>query len=286
MQYSLICALLWATTGIFVKSITDITISQILLSRFIIAALFILFINQLLKTQQRSPNTQANFTIKVSLALLMVFYYLCATYSFIYTPIALATLLMSLSPCIAIFYKIIKGEKVSIYEIIGFSFAFLGVTLYIYPSLHLQNSQSLYLLFGSFLAFLAAVFKAINSMLIWNYRKDLTTLDFKQINLMTYLLASLVTSFSLIHPTNFIQISSKSIFLIIGLGIFATALPSILNNIASQKINPVLNTIIGMLTPLFAAIMAWLVLGEKLSAWSLFSLVVALFGVLLIVVKK
>ncbi len=291
MQYSLLCALLWATTGIFVKSIPDMSIAQILFGRFLIALLFIFIINQLFTKKShvndnKNIQIKSNFFIKLILALLMIFYYLCATYSFIYTPIALATLLMSLSPCVAIIYKIISREKIQLAEILGFLIAFAGVALYIYPTLNLDNTHQHFLFFGCLLAFLAAVFKAVNAMLIWNYKDKLNPKDFNIINQMTYLLASLIMGISLIYSNNPFALSSFSIVLIVLLGIFSTALPSILNNLASQKINPVLNTIIGMLTPLFAAIMAWIFLDESLSFWSIFSLFISLFGVFLIAVYK
>ncbi|EPR80286.1 putative integral membrane protein (DUF6) [Acinetobacter gerneri DSM 14967 = CIP 107464 = MTCC 9824] len=287
MQYSLLCAFLWSTTGVLVKSITNIPIPFVLFYRFIVAGLFILVSFYIINSDKNFiKSLSINFKLKLTLSLLMVFYYFCATYSFLYTPVALATLLMSLSPCVAIIYKLVKQEKTSIYEYIGFIFAFTGVFLYIYPTLKFDNSNLTLFLWGCALAFLAAVFKAVNSIIIWNKKTEIETKDFQSINILTFLLASFFSVFLISQSTAHVTYSMHNIICLMLLGIFATALPSILNNIASSKTNPVSNTVIGMLTPLLAGLLAWLILNEPLTLWSFFSLSVSIFGVLLIVLKK
>ncbi|SPL71910.1 DMT family transporter [Acinetobacter stercoris] len=286
MMYSLLCAFLWATTGIFVKSVQNIPIALILFSRFVIAGIFIFILDQSRKRPTPLTSHFANkLKLQLRLASLMVLYYLTATYSFIYAPVALATLLMSLSPCVAIIYKAIQREKISFIEISGFLLAFLGVAFYIYPSLNIADNQPRIMLWGCLLAFSAAIFKAINAQLIWNNKAILTNQDLNQVNKYTYVIAIILTSFSLFKIDQHLTFSTLNFSLLLLLGIFATALPSILNNIASSKIDPVANTVIGMLTPLMAGFLAWIFIGEKLTLWSIFSLLISLSGVLLIVLK-
>ncbi|MFT4021198.1 MAG: DMT family transporter [Acinetobacter sp.] len=283
MNYSLYCAVFWATTGIFVKSIDGIAISVILLLRCLIAALFLFITYRLLKRKQLEQSPLPRF-LTYGMVAVMLFYYITATYAFIFAPVALATLLMSLSPCMAILYRITTKEKIYHYEIIGFMLAFLGVFLYVYPSFHASRTALFQLLFGCFLAFSAAVFKAVNSIMIWKNKEILTTQHFDKIHLQTFLLGIVVMFILSLGDFNAMVISEQNVVLLLGLGILSTAIPSVLNSVASIKITPVIHNIIGMSTPVFASLFAYAFLGESLTTWSIFSLLLSLLGVLMIIV--
>ncbi|MTK63480.1 MAG: EamA family transporter, partial [Methanobacterium sp.] len=281
MSHSILCALLWATTGVVVRLIHGVPVANILLGRFVIAGCVIILAARVASPRQGcaqgKPAMRRRMTL-CALSFVMVLYYVCATYSFLFAPVALATLLMSLSPCVSIVYGVLRKEQVRIAEMAGSLLSFLGVVLFVWPSLHHGGADGRGLIPGCALAFSAAVLKAVNAEILWRKKDWFQPDDFGVLNKATFLIGALVIlpfcSFDAALAT--VQGHTPILFLV--LGVLSTALPSILNNMAALRAGPVIHSVIGLSTPLLAGAMAWPLLGDPVSAWSACSRLGSLAG--------
>ncbi|ABC27507.1 hypothetical protein HCH_00604 [Hahella chejuensis KCTC 2396] len=76
-------------------------------------------------------------------------------------------------------------------------------------------------------------------------------------------------------------LTAPNISYLLGLGVIATFVPNMLNNLSSMKLNPTVHNIIGMSTPISASIMAWIFLGEEQDALALIAMLVTVSGIFL-----
>lgn len=292
MLYSLLCATLWASTGIFVKLIGGLGVNQIIVGRFLTAlVLSLLFIRGLRRVRKQGSGTHTKVNARrLGLASLMTLYYVCATYGFYLAPVSVAALLIALAPLFTLLIRALTKQRIHRNEWLGFALAFIGLLLYFRTgAMSTGSSAADYtgqtLLIGGLLALVAALLRALFSHALWSACRRGETVDIHRINLETLALGSLLLLPVLLLPALLsgappvLELNSRGLLWLLALGAFSTFLPNLLNNLASLKITPTLHNVIGMSTPLSASLMAWALLGETQTVYSIGCMLLALAGI-------
>ena len=280
---SIITAVTWATTGIFVKQITHINPFLLAWSRFVIAALCIIIPSR--KSLLSDFKSLANRVTSFKYASIMSIYYISATLAFIFAPVSLVALAISLSPIFTILMGWMTKEKILFREICGSFVAFLGVVIFFTDSFQnsLNNTMTLYL--GLLLGIASGFLKALYSFVIWKQsRKNSTGNNHQKNSAVFTTLNTFIIGAILLTPSVFLSewkssINIKTMILLFCLGLISTALPTFTNTFASQKLTPTIHTVIGLSTPMFASLFAFLFLGEYISIIQVSGMIITLSGV-------
>jgi len=279
------CAFLWASTGIFVHLLHEVGVWQMILWRFSIAALCAFLLGRRVFSRSGKPANGLNGLSRNDLLLsaLMSLYYICATFAFVLAPVALAALIVALSPCITFICRLCDGDKLTWREIFGFLLALLGVYLFLFQGKDSANALSGNILLGAALAFVCAIVRALYSFRIWKLSQRGIAPSASAMSLAT-LLIGLVLSLAFSLPSGgplALTLTPFTITALLALGALSTALPTLINGLVSGRINPSMHSLIGMASPLLSSVMAWFFLGDTLSAWEISGMLVALLGIAL-----
>lgn len=274
---SIMTAALWALTGIFVKLLSELPALDILLYRSLVAFLFFL----LAIIYKKEVASLFSFPTKRTFLTsgLMFFYYTSATLSFYLAPVAAAAIFISTSPCFAMIIKSFNGIRPKAKEAIGFCISFASLTVFVLAAKGDFGGYSYNAtIIGSLLGIAAGFFRALYSYLLWSRPEDQR--DLNNISINTFIIAIIVLA-----PAHFIQ-DSEHLFqgidyiYIICLGVFATALPNLLHSLASEKVDPTVHSVVGTLTPIIAAVLAWLIFNENIPLLGVIAIIGSLVGIL------
>ncbi|MCW8126308.1 DMT family transporter [Microbulbifer halophilus] len=275
---SILCAFLWATTGIFVKAVQEMTVWMIVWGRFLVAFSF-----SLIPFAGRSTSLLPQSRIgwpDFFLSGLMTAYYLFATLSFLHAPVALAALLIAFTPLITMVWRVAGGESIVPGEVVGFLVAFFGVGIYLFAGNQASlNYSAKDLLLGGGFALAAATVRASFSYAIWKKAQSGGRPNLAGINQMTFMTGIVLLLFFAFRDISSQRVDLFNCVVLVLLGIIATALPNYLNGAVSEKLPPMIHSVIGMSTPLLAGILAFSILGEPLGLWSLLGMLMAVIGI-------
>jgi drug/metabolite transporter, DME family len=277
-----LAALGWGLTGTFVKLLPDFTTLEVLALRLVVAFLItlpILLTNRLLRTQFlmliRTP-------IGIGLSSLMVFYYLFAVRAFQLAPVSDVVLVIGLSPLIGLAVKAAMQKPVTVREGVGAFTAFFGLLLFVLPKLQGTFSQSTYLT-GLFFAFLSACVTLSYASLFKHYASQKSMLNPVSVAFTTFVLGSIISTpiaaFSSPHWMLHLRESNTG-WIALGLGILSTVVPTLCYSFAAKHLSPILTTALNLLTPIFAAVIAVLLLKEQFPVLSLLGAMLIIIGIL------
>ena len=275
---SIMTAALWALTGIFVKLLSELPALDILFYRSLVAFLFFLLAIIYKKKALSLFSIPKKRTLLASG--LMFFYYTSATLSFYLAPVAAAAIFISTSPCFAMIIKSINGIRPKAKEVMGFSISFASLTLFVLVAKGDFGGYSYNAtIIGSLLGISAGFFRALYSFLLW--RRPEHQSDLNQISINTFIIAIAVLS-----PIHFIYSDEQAFqtfdyLYIVCLGVFATALPNLLHSLASEKVDPTIHSVVGTLTPVIAAVLAWFIFNEKIPILGVFAIAGSLAGIMI-----
>ena len=281
MIYSFLCATLWASTGIFVKFINGLDVTQIIWGRLFIALICgLILIKPGLMIKQFILHKHQ--LIEHLLSCMMTGYYFLATFAFIYCPVAMAALIIALSPLFTFFFRLVIERAFSYYEVIGFIIAFLGLSLYFSSKDYISSDYSLqHVYMGASFAVGAAFLKATFSYFLRKKVLKGDVVDSSFINTNTLTLGVLFLGLYLIFTESSFELSLDNSYYLLGLGVVATFIPNQLNTMSSMKLNPTLHNIIGMSTPITASLLGWIFLDEKQDVFSLCAMLITVVGIFL-----
>lgn len=281
MIYSFLCATFWASTGIFVKLIDGLDVAQIIWGRFIIALICsLILIKSGLRLKQFILHQHP--LIEHLLSGMMTAYYFLATFAFIYCPVAMAALIIALSPLFTFIFRLVIEKKFSYYEVFGFAVAFLGLSLYFTSKDYIPSGYSLHHIYiGAAFATGAAFLKAIYSYLLRNKVLKGDAVDSSFINTNTLTLGVLLLGLYLTFTESSLKLSLNNFYYLLGLGVVATFIPNVLNTMSSMKLNPTIHNIVGMSTPISASLLGWIFLDEKQDIFSLCAMLITVAGIFL-----
>ncbi len=276
----------WGMVGIFVRWLPGWSAFAVLAGRFLVATAAMLPILLLV------PSIRHDFTRSLRtppiwlLSLLAIGSSFLGTTAFQMAPVGEVTLLFTTSPLFIIAYKYVMRLDIERGESWGILIATIGVIIILLPhfssvraaSALLNRAISWQTIVGYLLALSAAGVVTLYTVL-FNTFVDRGIAP-KSINIvfMTCLLGGTLfllctiffTKLSLktgIDSAKLTLREPQEFFVLLGLGIFSTALPFFCYTIAAQKLPIVLATSILLLEPMFAVLFASIALQEMPSFW-------------------
>lgn len=258
--YLLIIVIIWGSTFALIKGVIDLIPPYTYLTyRFLLAALILILI-----FWKRMKEINIMILKKGSLIGIFLFLgYALQTVGIKYTTATKAGFITGLSvvlvPIISHFF--IK-EKVSGNSVIGVIFAFIGLWFLNYNSSFIFN-------FGDFLVLLCAVSFAMHIISVGLYARKVDYVLLVIVQLTTVFVLSFLMALFFERPGIHLYYPSGVWWSIILTGIFATALAFYMQNKFQRYSTATKTAIIFSGEPIFAAMFAYLLLGEKvgLIAW-------------------
>jgi len=258
--YLLIIVIIWGSTFALIKGVIDLIPPYTYLTyRFLLAALILILI-----FWKRMKEINIMILKKGSLIGIFLFLgYALQTVGIKYTTATKAGFITGLSvvlvPIISHFF--IK-EKVNRNSVIGVIFAFIGLWFLNYNSSFIFN-------FGDFLVLLCAVSFAMHIISVGLYARKVDYVLLVIVQLTTVFVLSFLMALFFERPGIHLYYPSGVWWSIILTGIFATALAFYMQNKFQRYSTATKTAIIFSGEPIFAAMFAYLLLGEKvgLIAW-------------------
>jgi drug/metabolite transporter (DMT)-like permease len=270
----------WGMSGIFVGWLAGWSPFAVLAGRFLVATATMLPILFLVPSVRRGFIRSFDNPIICWLSLLGVGGYVFGTTAFQIAPVGEVTLLCTTSPLFIIAYKYIAGLQIKRSESLGTLLAAIGISSIALPRLSTDRSEQAIL--GYCLALGAAACVAVYTF--WFNRLTERNIAPKSFDIVfvTCSLGSIISLSCMFFSQRSIAIAIdlKVSFILLGFGIFSTALPFYCYTVAAQRLPVILTTAILLLEPIFAALFASLALGEIPSFWFGIGSVLIFWGLL------
>lgn len=284
-----VAALAWGLTGTFIKLLTDFTTIEVLSIRIITALLVTLVIFILRPSLWADSTALLRQPIGILLASLMVFYYLFAVRAFQLAPVSDVALVVGLSPIIGLAVKGVFNKGLGLVETLGAVVAFAGLLLFVSPKIQGMSGDRTTYFTGLFFALLAACVSLGYAALFQYYSSQKSRLNPIAVSCATFLIgAAVMLPVAIATSPNLIAkvIQPNSLAIALGLGIISTVVPTFCYSYAAKHLPPVLTTTLNLLVPIFAAVLAFVLLKETIPAISIFGAILVLSGILTLSANK
>jgi drug/metabolite transporter, DME family len=279
----------WGLTGTFIKLLPQFSTVEILAIRLVVS--FVALVPILLI--RRSLYSQLNILIRKPIVLLlsslMVFYYLFAVRAFQLAPVSDVVLVVGLSPLLGVASKVAARQPLKPLEAIGAVTAFSGLVLFVLPKLQAQTSDVSIYLTGLLFALLSAIITLSYASLFKHHAKSQPLLSPLLVAFMTFAIGSslILPLVAFSSPQSFIsEFNTDTIAIALGLGVLSTVVPTLCYSYAAKHLSPILTTALNLMTPIFAAAIAAILLNEYLSLVSLIGAGLILIGILTLSLVK
>lgn len=257
-------AALWGLTGIFVRLLPPVAPEAVAAGRLLVSLAAVLPLLALSARLRQDVGRALIRPVAWGLALLLVGYYLAATAAFQIMPVAEVALLLSTSPLFVLAFRRLGRQRSTGRELGGALVALFGMGVVLAPRLALSGDMGH--LRGDALALLAAALTAGYAWLFRRQADQAAAPGSIGVTLLTFLAGSLVLvgSATAREALPGLTTTPAQISLLLGLGFLCTAIPSLGFAYASRHLPAVASASILLLIPLFAALFAYLLLGEAL----------------------
>ena len=256
-------AVTWALAGVWVRQLPGVPLATVVAARLALALVVLLPVVWLRRRALAWPTRAA-----WGLAGVMVAYYTCAVAAFRLAPVAEATLFVNVSPLFAVAWARLRREPLTRAQRGGTALAFAGVVVILLPGALNPTDADAARWAGDALALLAALGMAVYAVLYQRLRPDapaplvVTTLTF------TLGAVGLVGLVGMNGPAALDGLDAPAPWgALVGLAVVTTAVPTLAYSEAARRLPAVVTTTVRLLTPVVAAVAAWLVLGEVPSVW-------------------
>jgi drug/metabolite transporter (DMT)-like permease len=263
----------WGLTGVFVHLLHGLPTLTIVALRLVIAALVLL--PWALRRRDQFPDV-----LRSPWAAAMGAYYLFATEAFARAPVVDVTLLVGSAPVVAVGLEIARGRRPVRQQVIGALVAVLGLVIFLRPSHGISHDRVLGYLFALGAAAASAAY-AVGLRARAQSQRPLDPLALTVWACVIGAVASLLLvgrSLTSAWPTPSAQ---ESLDLAL-LGCVCTAVPTLAFGVASARLPSVLTTSLGLMTPLFAAVFAGLLLHEWPALAAIPGALIAIAGVVMV----
>jgi drug/metabolite transporter (DMT)-like permease len=161
-----------------------------------------------------------------------------------------------------------------------------GMAIILLPRVSLAGDHSGQHLYGDIIAICAAVLTAIYAYTYRVLAERNSSPESTGVSLLTFAIGGVGLVFAVTLssiPSGLSDLDSNAMLVFIGLGVLSTAVPSIGFAIASRHLPAIITATISLFIPIFSAVFAYLILGERLSYLFLIGSVLVLWGVAMIV---
>ncbi len=280
LLYIILACSLWGTSGIFVKYLAPYGVSSLQMTlvrggvSFLCMVVFVVFFDRkLFKTNFKEMILFAGGGISFFLTAS------CYYQSMQLTSVSTAVVLMYTAPVFVMIYSVLfLGEKLSRMKLIAVSGMLVGCA---FTSGIIGDFKADGM--GIFIGFLSGIaYASYNIITKIEMNKGISPV---KANLYCFLF-SIVVGLLVANSTELIGCISLNppvvILLCFGIGIFACILPYVLYTLALREIPAGTASSLGILEPMAATILSVLVLGEKLSVYSLIGMVLILGSVFIL----
>lgn len=279
-------AIAWGLTGIFVFLLPPVSAFWIAGGRLGVGLLCVLPSLMLSANTRNALLRAARRPVAHVFAALLTAYYLFATSGFQHAPVAEVALLLCLAPIFVLFLRRLRGDAPGQREIGGAMLALIGLGWILAPRLLGSTTAHDNHLFGDVLAIAAAACTAVYADRYAQLNRIGRAPDPFGTTLLTLLLGSVALlgiAFALGLPLPAaVRTDTHALWLLLGLGVLCTGVPSLSFAYASQHLPPLVTATISLLIPVFAALFAALFLDQKLPLSMLPGSLVLLAGVALV----
>ena len=255
----------WSLAGVWIALLPGVPVSSVVAGRLAISLLLVGPV-ALWKWRALGRPTAAAW----GLAGLMIGYYGLAVAGFRLTTVAEGTLFINVSPLFAVAWALVQGEQVRPGEKWGTAFALVGVALIVLPGLVGGEAEGVERMLGNGLALAAAGAMAAYSIAFGRLKAAGRAPNPLLVTALTFGLGAAGTLALLaIRGENALAglDAAPAWSALAGLGLVTTAIPTFAYSVASSRLAPLLTTTVRLLTPVFGAVAAWLVLDEVPSVW-------------------
>ncbi|HWJ34775.1 MAG TPA: DMT family transporter [Steroidobacteraceae bacterium] len=275
---ALVATLAWGLTGTFIHLTTTASAGLITVFRLLVSAALLSLIGLLRPAVLR--RTRAPWAPVVAMAA----YYVLATEAFTRAPVVEVTLLVGAAPLITLTFDWIGGRPVTRRRAIGVVIAVVGLAAFIFPG----SQYSVRSLVGDVLALGAALVSAVYVTRLRAAALAGQALDAVTIATRASLVGGIASILLLIfrQPASMPNVSSHDIGCLVMLGVFSTAVPTVAYSEASRRLPATVTTSLSLLTPLFAAVFAGIVLSEWPAIYRLPGAALAFAGICVVVLSN
>ncbi|WP_310417963.1 DMT family transporter [Chamaesiphon sp. OTE_8_metabat_110] len=270
LMAALLAAATWGLVGIFVRWLPGWSTFAVLAGRFLVATAAMLPIVLLVPSIQQDLTRSLRIPPIWWLSLLAIGSSFLGTTAFQMAPVGEVTLLFTTSPLFIIAYKYVMRLDIKRSEGWGILIATAGVIIILLPQFSSDRAISWQTILGYLLALGAAAMVTLYTVLFDTFTDRGIAPKSINIVFMTCLLGGVLFPFCTIFFTKLLletSIERQEIFVLLGLGIFSTALPFFCYTVAAQKLPIVLTTAILLLEPMFAVLFTSVALQEIPSLW-------------------
>jgi drug/metabolite transporter (DMT)-like permease len=284
-----LAALGWGLTGTFIKLLPQFSTFEILAIRLAVSFAMLLPILLLRRSLYCQLKILICQPIIILLSSLMVFYYLFAVRAFQLAPVSDVVLVVGLSPLLGVVGKVAARQALKSLETIGAVTAFSGLVLFVLPKVQVQTSDVSIYFTGLGFALLSAVVSLSYASLFKQCAKNQPLLNPVLVGFITFTIGSSVMLPLIVvsSPQSFISGFNIDVIIIsLGLSVLSTVIPTLCYSYAAKHLSPVLTTALNLMTPIFAAAIAALLLNEYLSLVSLIGAGLILIGILILSISS
>ncbi len=258
-----LAAATWSLAGVWVRWMPGVPIGTVVAGRLAVSLVVLSPLLWLRRKDLGRPNLAL-----VGLAALMGGYYVAAVAAFRLAPVAEATLFVNSSPLFAVGWALARREPLSRAQLWGTALALAGVAVIVGPGLVSGADADRQRLVGDGLALGAAALMAAYSVAFQRLGERapsplLATAAASALGAIA--LAALVTVRGADALAGLDSLRPQAS--LVGLAVVTTAVPTLAYSTASHRLPAVVVTTTRLLTPAFAAVAAYAMLGEVPSAW-------------------
>lgn len=277
LGYILIC-LIWGSTWLAIRLGLD-SLTPILSAgfRFSLAAVFVFVLMKVRKIKlQTDP-------LSIKIYLILGFFSFLIPFGLVYwaeqfIPSGLASILFSVMPFfVFIFsYFFLKEEIISVFQIIGIIFGFIGVTIIFSEKLHIDFSNDI---LGMLAVLISSTIQAGIAIILKKYAKHLNPLSMNLVPLTIAGIFMIIIGLTFENIT-YNKFDFNAAFSVLYLAFFGTVITFSIYYWLMKKINLIFLSLSTFLTPIIAVILGWLILNESFSLQALIGSILVLVGIL------
>jgi drug/metabolite transporter (DMT)-like permease len=256
---ALCAAVTWGMAGIFVRWLPAWSSFAILAGRFLVAAAVMIPILFLTKSIRAEFICSLRISQTWVLSLPAIAGYVFGTTAFQMAPVGEVTLLLTTSPLFVIAYKFFVGLRIQQSEGIGALLAVGGSSFILVPHLSAGSTNIWQAMTGYLLALGAAAMVSLYTVLFNAFTQQGVAPRSIHVVFVTCFVGGVLSLLCTIFFSEFsvnVEVDSKTLLTLIGIGALSTAFPLVCYTIAAQRLPVIVSTGILLLEPIFAALFA------------------------------
>ena len=252
--------LIWGSIGIFVKYI-DFTSTEIAIARAIVGSIFLIVFSIVSKENLSKEKIKSNLLVLICCGICLCFNWIFLFQAYHYTTISTATICYYLAPIIVMFISpFILKEKLTFIKVSCIIAAMIGMLCIVGID---KNSIGTNNIIGILYGLSAACFYA-GVVILNKFLKDISGRDSSIVQLSVaaiFLLPYVIFT----EKINLVGISSRSIILLLIVGIVHTGIAYLLYFTVIQKLESQTVAIYSYIDPISAIIMSSIILNENMT---------------------